>query len=770
MAATATNLSPSTTRATSAGAPANASSERTIAGANTTISMEQSSYPDPTPSEQYPSPVTARMAQAAASYDSQTTQQLIGDDEIAPNFPNDIPPPSRGFAQGFAGHNGNEMSNGHARGAGVQDHRYPPPATHGNGPPTTPQQQLLIGGQHTGMDPNQELSMSSESSRRKRSKVSRACDECRRKKSQTQAQEMRMSQLGALPVALRASLDATGDGARMYTPEGYTSAPDDGESLNQGQKRKFSDVQDNQATSPFTQSRFNIRERIASLSGWSMSAQPPNSSTNPNQRHSISIAPDQIFDNPDMDRSSYEFERPFWVQNSFKPSRTDSSDRFDHVDDSVDFPSVHQSTRDLYEHTTATVLKIFPFLPQTRHVFDHHVSNCDNETCYTFTTALDVVANKTRRSEHLHGKFNGSYEKFEHHVRAKVLPLHFGTRSISVNLARLWTLLFMIIRAENDLTCVRQRFDSTDGKLTVVELVRMAVKLCTYLLEITDYLSKPSPDEEPDSNSNLIYRAWNCVAVVATWSEIANGITDLIPHQYRTTFGSGHDGAILGPVLFYLSGASMSIAHIYRTLVSVHGDQSSLLRASTDSGTHHMLIHSITSVGQIRPLPPEFEPYLYATTVYFELLISRGTLFSNTSEILRKAALLADVLCSASFVDADYQDTASFPLFTNHFFNLAVITLLEVAMASTSPQVNDACRVAIQALRSPLQKQLDTSKGILGTNGLFWAEGLLRLIEVTPFQDERGLEALEKTATPLLDFARLARKGISECVAEALGV
>lgn len=177
---------------------------------------------------------------------------------------------------------------------------------------------------------------------------------------------------------------------------------------------------------------------------------------------------------------------------------------------------------------------------------------------------MDIVTNKTRRSEHLHGKFDGSYEKFEHHVRAKALPLQFGTRSISVNLARLWTLLLMIIFAENDLTRVRQRFDKTDGKLTVVELVRMAVKLCTNLLEITECLSKPLPDEEPDSDSNLVYRAWNCVAVMATWTEIANGVTDMIPHQYHSTFGSGHDRAMLGPVLFYLSGGSSDFTYFYK--------------------------------------------------------------------------------------------------------------------------------------------------------------------------------------------------------------
>ena len=49
----------------------------------------------------------------------------------------------------------------------------------------TPQQKSLgasIASQHSGVDPNQDLSYGIGTDRRKRSKVSRACDECRRKK------------------------------------------------------------------------------------------------------------------------------------------------------------------------------------------------------------------------------------------------------------------------------------------------------------------------------------------------------------------------------------------------------------------------------------------------------------------------------------------------------------------------------------------------------------------------------------------------------------
>lgn len=159
--------------------------------------------------------------------------------------------------------------------------------------------------------------------------------------SQAQAQEMRMSQLGALPVALRASLDA-GDASRMYTPEGYTSAHDDGESLslNQGQKRKFSELQDNQPSPTFTQSRFTNNDRMPSLSGWSMSAPQASNTTNQTLRHSVSLAPDQIIDNIDIDHIHPEYEKPFWVQNAFKSSPDEPPPR--HFEDINDFPSVHE--------------------------------------------------------------------------------------------------------------------------------------------------------------------------------------------------------------------------------------------------------------------------------------------------------------------------------------------------------------------------------------------------------------------------------------------
>ena len=77
-----------------------------------------------------------------------------------------------------------DLSNGHAPGRPLQ------PATasaQGMAPPALSQNQQapavpFTPNQQVGMDPNHDLSYGDDSARRKRSKVSRACDECRRKK------------------------------------------------------------------------------------------------------------------------------------------------------------------------------------------------------------------------------------------------------------------------------------------------------------------------------------------------------------------------------------------------------------------------------------------------------------------------------------------------------------------------------------------------------------------------------------------------------------
>lgn len=217
------------------------------------------------------------------------------------------------------------------------------------------------------------------------------------------------------------------------------------------------------------------------------------------------------------------------------------------------------------------------------------------------------------------------------------------------------------------------------------------------------------------------------------------------------------------------SGVCLSLGHVYRQLVFLRGEFAGTVHDSSGVAKHHLHTSHLDSVGIIRPLPSGFESYLDAATAYFDLIVSRSTLFSDSNEILEKTVQLVSVLHSERFVNANYRDAAGFPLFINHFYNLAVITLLELGVASTSPQVNDTCHQMITLLRRPLDKQVEAHNENPEVEELFWAQGLLKLIEATPFPDGKDLEGTEAKKALFLDFAMLARKGTSVCVAGAVG-
>ena len=119
---------------------------------------------------------------AREAYDSQAQLQLMADQDMGRAMSkSDM---ERGITHSFVDSNGAVMSNGHGSGP-----PRPPPGYHasvqGNAPaPSTPQaHHMMVGATpHSGADPNADYGAQDESSRRKRSKVSRACDECRRKK------------------------------------------------------------------------------------------------------------------------------------------------------------------------------------------------------------------------------------------------------------------------------------------------------------------------------------------------------------------------------------------------------------------------------------------------------------------------------------------------------------------------------------------------------------------------------------------------------------
>lgn len=124
------------------------------------------------PAPSYPSPNAAQMGQGAMQYYS--NRQLTEDELLSAELSRDASGPSLAEASGNGVHHGQSMVLGSTapelgRPASADQHHQDHMLQF------TPSQQV-------GVDPNHDLSYGDQSSRRKRSKISRACDECRRKK------------------------------------------------------------------------------------------------------------------------------------------------------------------------------------------------------------------------------------------------------------------------------------------------------------------------------------------------------------------------------------------------------------------------------------------------------------------------------------------------------------------------------------------------------------------------------------------------------------
>lgn len=131
-------------------------------------SREESDMP---PSPSYPSPNGAQMAQGAMPYYS--NRQLTTDELLSAELSREASGPGLGDGSSNGVHHGLPMVQGSSN-AGDMGRTSSDDHQHQHMLQFTPSQQV-------GVDPNHDLSYG-EQSARKRSKISRACDECRRKK------------------------------------------------------------------------------------------------------------------------------------------------------------------------------------------------------------------------------------------------------------------------------------------------------------------------------------------------------------------------------------------------------------------------------------------------------------------------------------------------------------------------------------------------------------------------------------------------------------
>jgi hypothetical protein len=135
--------------------------------------MNSREHSDLPPTNSYPSPNAAQINQGAMSY---YNRQLTTDELLSAEL-------SREAAGGnLTDNTGNGLQHGQSVALGSANSG---PGDIGRVPSSDQQHSSILPftpNQQVGVDPNHDLSYGDQSARRKRSKVSRACDECRRKK------------------------------------------------------------------------------------------------------------------------------------------------------------------------------------------------------------------------------------------------------------------------------------------------------------------------------------------------------------------------------------------------------------------------------------------------------------------------------------------------------------------------------------------------------------------------------------------------------------
>lgn len=127
------------------------------------------------PAPSYPSPNAAQMGQGTMQY--YTNRQLTTDELLSAELSRETSGPGINDGSSNGVHHGQSMMLGSSNAGGADIGRPSSPDQH--------QQQHMLSfppSQQVGVDPNHDLSYGDQSARRKRTKISRACDECRRKK------------------------------------------------------------------------------------------------------------------------------------------------------------------------------------------------------------------------------------------------------------------------------------------------------------------------------------------------------------------------------------------------------------------------------------------------------------------------------------------------------------------------------------------------------------------------------------------------------------
>ncbi|KAJ5105625.1 hypothetical protein NUU61_002972 [Penicillium alfredii] len=656
-------------------------------------SREQSDMP---PAPSYPSPNGAQMAQGAMPYYG--NRQMTTDELLSAELSREASGPSLADGSSNGVHHGQSMvlgsSNADDMGRGTPEDQH----QHQHMLQFPPSQQV-------GVDPNHDLSYG-EQSARKRSKISRACDECRRKKVRCDASSESglesctncrrlgvVCQFSRVPMKRGPSKGYIKELAeRLHTlesqmhppmvqadvpyqgmnevslPRGYqdfTSPVDSGPVNSANRKRTYS-VFEGLPSSSFAQPSFNARTSQNAFDASESSADP----YNPTVTSGSAPKPGNLFWNP----TGNEQDLPSGLEMTDLPKHEG--------DDDMTPVALDEGALDAYYHKIHTLL---PILPHTKERTLELLHQCNREVqeifCYALYTITQTDLSRLASNFEKVTSFDNAQDLLLYHTR-QPLTVH----STAVNLVCLQTLLFMIIDCD---TRGPDNFILKDG-IPKQTLVQAANKLGYDLAKSRGQLkSKRSADPDIDSDANITRRNWVSLIILARWYAISVADATVLG-SYE--IGGREDERVVGQITMGIASYSTFLLELV-TLATVEHNV-----CQTNTGLGGMVgvnlvaslerlaemqdvfsIHELPENTTTRPLYESLQSQLYWTV---RLLIKRHVFVYSPYEI---------IYCAQEVINEMHKSTMQARLpspFDLHCLALASMTLLE---ATVLPEHANGC-------------------------------------------------------------------------------
>ncbi|KAI1970641.1 Glucose-responsive transcription factor [Ophidiomyces ophidiicola] len=653
---------------------------RTAIAKSEPATMASREHPDVGQSQSYSSPNATQVNQGAVSY--YTNQRQLTADELHL---------SAELSREVSATNMNESpANGMGQGQGLVLGSPNPTSGINRGDPADPQAQhpqhlvQFTPSQQTGVDPNHDLSYGDQSARRKRTKVSRACDECRRKKVRCDA----TSEAGVDMCSNCRRTGSTCEFSRVPMKrgpsKGYIKELADRinslESQIQPSIGGQSDVHYpiNEEGSPVARGyqefpptidnnllprkrTYSMSEGATTVMGLPVNQGPRQISVGgwPTQPHGKDNHPEALTGIDGYPAQGGRVSQPFWAH---APSTTAMEPAVDATSIEID-----EKVLDVYYNHVHIIL---PILPVSRDRLHAHLRQASRQIQEVFLHSLLAV---TGASSFRDGNQFQEVQTFE---KAQDLLYEWfrgdpSSRPLAANFILLHTITLMILEADQR---GRQNFREQSG-IPKATLVEGGVSLGYYIAKPLGQLDISNPDDgDLDSDGNLARRNWIVIGILSRWHMLSTAGPDFFgSHEIATP----EDNTIVNLATMQLARYSTLLAELHE-LFSVSLNNS----AYGSRAFKRVLTGQLNRLRDIERLDfanidpstvnalENISPLVYWS---IHLLLKRHLYIYTPAELLYPSQVIIEIM------NKQTEDSTSISSpFHFHFLALAVITLLEL--------------------------------------------------------------------------------------------